>query len=278
MVPPLFEKQIAMWKLREPLTKKQNFWISALGFVGIIMLWHVVTELKLVSRAILPKPLDVAKSYVYLTNKYDTQYGNVWDRLWYSIRLNLLGYGEATIISLVLGFIFGLFTPIRAFFGMYVNASRYIPLSAIAGIFVALFGLFDVMKTQFLAAGIIVYLVPLVVARIDETMQIHLDTAHTLKASSLQKVTSVFFPDVLRRVSSDIITLTAISWTYIIMAEMMNSTGGIGTMVWEAGRRSRHEQAYALLFLIVFVGFVQDKLLKLLDQRLFPDKYKKSAV
>lgn len=266
-----------MWKLRTPLPQRRYFWISTFGLVFILAIWYVVTELQLVPRTILPKPLGVLKSYVDLTEMRHATYGNVWERLWYSIRLNLFGYGEATIISLVLGFLFGLFTPLRAFFGIYVNASRYIPLSAVAGLFVAMFGLFDMMKVQFLAMGIVVYLVPVVVSRIDETLQIHLDTAHTLRASAWQKVSHVFFPDVLRRVSSDIITLTAISWTYIIMAEMLNSTGGIGTLMWEAGRRSRYEQAYALLILIVIVGFTQDKLLKLLDRRLFPDKYKKSS-
>ena len=276
-MPLLLEKTKAMWKLRTLLPPKKHFWISTFGLVFILIVWYIVTDLQLVPRTILPKPLGVLKSYVDLTEAHHITYGNVWDRLWYSVKLNLLGYGEATLISLALGFLFGLFTPLRAFFGIYVNASRYIPLSAVAGLFVAMFGLFDMMKVQFLATGIVVYLVPVVVARIDETLQIHLDTAHTLRATAWQKVKSVFFPDVLRRVSTDIITLTAISWTYIIMAEMLNSTGGIGTLMWEAGRRSRYEQAYALLILIVLVGFTQDKVLRLLDRRLFPDKYRKSA-
>lgn len=266
-----------MWKLKGTLPPIKSFLISFFGLLFILGVWHFVTMMEWVPRNILPKPLNVAKSYYDLTVLHHTTYGNVWDRLWYSTKLNFMGYGEATIISLTLGFFIGLFAPVRAFFGLYVNASRYIPMSAITGLFVALFGLFDPMKVQFLAAGITVYLVPVVVSRIDETLQIHLDTAHTLRATSWQKVTSVFFPDVFRRVSTDIITLTAISWTYIIMAEMMNSTGGIGSLMWESWRRSRPEHGYALLLLIIAVGFAQDKLLKLIDRQLFPDKYKRSA-
>ncbi len=266
-----------MWKLKGTISPTKSFLISFFGLVFILGVWHYVTTMEFVPRNILPKPWNVATSYVDLTHSHHATYGNVWDRLWYSTKLNFMGYAEATVISLTLGFFIGLFAPIRAFFGLYVNASRYIPMSAITGLFVALFGLFDPMKVQFLAAGIIVYLVPVVVSRIDETLQIHLDTAHTLRASPWQKVTSVFFPDVFRRVSTDIITLTAISWTYIIMAEMMNSTGGIGSLMWESWRRSRPEHGYALLILIVLVGFAQDRILKLMDRQLFPDKYRKSA-
>jgi ABC-type nitrate/sulfonate/bicarbonate transport system permease component len=38
-------------------------------------------------------------------------------------------------------------------------------------------------------------------------------------------------------------------------------------------RGSHVDQLYAVLLLIIFIGFVQDKLLKLLDKKLFKFKY-----
>jgi len=50
--------------------------------------------------------------------------------------------------------------------------------------------------------------------------------------------------------------------------------GGLGSMIYMATSRGSHvDQLYAVLLLIIFIGFVQDKLLKLLDKKLFKFKY-----
>ena len=266
-----------MWKLKGTIPTKQASLIAFVGLVFFASLWHFITLMEFVPRTILPNPVKVAESYGELISFHHKTYGNMWDRLLYSMKLNLMGYAEATVISVIVGFLLGLFAPIRAFFGMYLNAARYVPLTAITGIMVAWFGLHDTMKVQFLSLGILVYMIPTVAARVQETLDVHLHTAQTLGATPWQKVLTIFFPDVLRRVSTDIINLTAISWTYIIIAEMMNNTGGIGAMMWECSRRSRYEQMYALLFLIIAVGIVQDKVLTSVDKMLFPDKYNSAA-
>lgn len=266
-----------MWKLKGEISNKSSTFIAVGGFIFLMSLWHIITSMEMVPRNILPNPWRVMTSYQDLIEYHHKTYGNMWDRLLYSLKLNFSGYAEATIISLVLGFLIGLFAPVRAFLGMYVNASRYVPLTAITGVMIAWFGIHDTMKIQFLSLGIMVYMIPTVASRVQETLDVHLHTAHTLGATSWQKIWTIFFPDTLRRVSTDIINLTAISWTYITIAEMLNNTGGIGALMWECARRSRYEQMYALFFLIVVVGFLQDRILTAIDRVVFPDKYKSSS-
>jgi len=62
----------------------------------------------------------------------------------------------------------------------------------------------------------------------------------------------------------DVINLVAVSWTYIVIAEMGKCSGGLGSMILYGTSRGSHvDQLYAVLLLIIFIGFVQDKLLKL---------------
>ena len=63
------------------------------------------------------------------------------------------------------------------------------------------------------------------------------------------------------------------SWTYIIIAEMLNNAGGIGSMIWMVSRQSRIDKVFALLFVIIFIGFVQDKIFKYFDKKIFKFKY-----
>ncbi|MDX2248207.1 MAG: ABC transporter permease subunit [Bacteroidia bacterium] len=217
---------------------------------------------------ILPTPLRVLMSFKELY--FDDML--VWNSL-KSVWLNLLGYFFAIVISIPLGFMLGLIPLFRGLFGRLFDALRFIPLTAVTGIFVMWLGLESEMKVAFLAFGIIVYLVPVVVQRIDEVDDVYLKTVFTLGASNWEKIRTVYFPSVVSRLSDDIRVLTAISWTYITIAEMLNRSGGIGELIWIARRQSRIDKAFAVLIVIVLIGIVQDRLFLLLDRVVFPHKY-----
>jgi len=44
-------------------------------------------------------------------------------------------------------------------------------------------------------------------------------------------------------------------------------------MAYASARQSRIDKMFAILLIIVLIGFAQDKLLKMLDKVLFPHKY-----
>lgn len=216
----------------------------------------------------LPPPLHVLRAFkeLYLDDKLVYNSAK-------SIQLNLLGYLAAILIAIPFGFIIGLVPLFRGLFSKLVDATRFIPLTAVTGIFVVWFGLESGMKIAFLAFGIIVYLIPVTVQRIDEVEDVYLQTVFTLGASNWQTIRTVYLPSVLSRLSDDVRVLTAISWTYITIAEMLNRSGGIGELIWVARRQSRVDKAFAVLVVIVIIGIVQDRLFVWLDRKLFPFKY-----
>ena len=61
---------------------------------------------------------------------------------------------------------------------------------------------------------------------------------------------------------------------HIIIAELVNKSGGIGALAYVSARQSRIDKVFAILFVIILIGFVQDKLFTKLDKVLFPHKYK----
>jgi NitT/TauT family transport system permease protein len=111
----------------------------------------------------------------------------------------------------------------------------------------AWFGIETNMKVQFLAFGIMVYLLPVVVQRIADVDEIYLQTAYTLGANKWQIFKSVYWPFVTSKIFDDIRVLTAISWTYIIVAELVNKTGGVGALIFTAAPRSRLDKVFAVL-------------------------------
>jgi NitT/TauT family transport system permease protein len=257
-----------LFELRGTVDKKTITIIEIAGFFALLTIWSLITAFKLLPETIFPSPWKVLTSFKELHFK-DYLISNAL----FSIKLNILGYIEAVSIGVLVGYIIGLFPFFRSLFSRYINASRFIPITACTGIFIAWFGIDTNMKVQFLAAGILVYLIPVVIQRIDELENVYLQTAYTLGASKWQTIRDVFLPGVLAKLSDDIRVLVAISWTYIIVAELVNRSGGIGALAYTAARQSRIDKVFAVLLVIVIIGFIQDRLFAYLDKKLFPHKY-----
>jgi NitT/TauT family transport system permease protein len=262
----------SLFELREKVSSNTAFVISTIGFFLIFGIWTVITVSGFVPPSLFPSPFAVLASFKELHFE-DALIRNVT----YSIRLNLFGYIEAIAIAIPIGFIIGLFPIFREAFNKYLDAIRFIPLTAVTGLFILWFGIEDNMKIQFLAFGIIVYLIPVVVQRVIEVDDIYVQTIRTLSNNKWSVIKHVFVPAVISKVSDDIRVLVAISWTYIIVAEMVNKSGGVGAMAYTAARQSRVDKVFAILVIIIVIGFIQDKLFQWLDKVLFPHKHIKGA-
>lgn len=247
-------------------------WIfSALGIIFILVLWTWLSwgNEPIVPPNALPKPWRVIAAFGDLLRDND-----LFRNTTLSLSLNLAGYVEAVLLALPIGFIIGLFPLFRGMFQRQVDSIRYVPLTAILALFITWFGIGTPMKIHFLAFGIVIYLLPIIVQRIDEVNDIYVKTVTTLGATDWQTIRTVFFPAVLSKLSDDIRVLTAISWTYIIVAEMIGNEGGLGALIYRAGQRvGRTDKVFAILIIIILIGIIQDKIFLKLDRILFPHKY-----
>jgi NitT/TauT family transport system permease protein len=258
-----------LFKMGHILSHKNALLIEISGLIFFIALWFFLTRYGAIPSSILPNPVNVIKSFVPLYTDNSIIHNTI-----FSIKLNLWGYLEAVVVTIPLAFLLGLFPIFKHLLSRYVDAVRFLPLTAVTGIFIAWFGIGLGMKVHFLAFGIIVYLLPIAVQRIMETEQVYVDTVWTLGASSWQIFKNVHFPSVMSKLFDDIRVIVSISWTYIIVAELVNSEeGGIGAMIYLAARQSRMDKLFALLIVIILIGFVQDKIFKWLDYSLFKFKY-----
>jgi NitT/TauT family transport system permease protein len=223
---------------------------------------------------IVPLPTEVVMSYPRLASK-DNLLGNALRSVW----LNFKGYFWAVLLCIPIGFAVGLFPLFRGMFSKPVDALRYLPLTALIGVFIIWFGIYDEMKVAFLAFGIIVFLLPTVISRIDEVEDVYLHTVFTLGASKWQTIKSVYFPAVMSRLLDDIRVLTAVSWTYIIVAEYINKDGGgLGALIYIKRRLQQVPDMFAIILVIVLIGFLQDQIFAYLSRRLFPHRYYKSTL
>lgn len=291
-----------LFQLRKPLDKKTSMLLGIAGILFLLAVWILLStpllnnpdymdqaaieaaissgaientptnnpkKIAIVPRSSLPDPLRVLTAFgdLYRDNELIQNAAK-------SIGLNIGGYIKAILWSIPLGFIIGLIPLFRGSFQRIVNAIRFIPLTAVTVLFIVWFGIGVPMKVNFLAFGIMIYLLPVIVQRIDEVNDVYLKTVYTLGANAWQTVMTVYIPSVLSRLSDDIRILTAISWTYIIVAETSGDQGGLGSLIYRAAQRmGRIDKTFAILILIILIGVFQDRIFAYLDRKFFAHKY-----
>ena len=92
------------FELRGELDKETVTIIEISGVVLLLCIWEIITLLHLISPSLLPPPMRVITAFKEL-HFQDLLVRN----LGYSVKLNLLGYVEAILIALPVGFVIGLF-------------------------------------------------------------------------------------------------------------------------------------------------------------------------
>lgn len=255
------------------ITSKESKIIGIIGAIVLILLWHFATVSgETISPGILPSPLKVIESIPTLFDNY-----NLVGNIIYTVKLNAIGYFLAVLFAIPLGFIIGIFPLFNALFKQYFEAIRYLPLPTVSGIFIAMLGLEFEMKATFLAFGIFIFALPSVIGKVLDLQNtanvkdnVYIQTAKTIGMSNFQMFRYVYVPYVMEKVYDDIRSLVAISYTYVVIAESLNKVGGIGAMISTFTRQSRTPEIYALLFVIVMIGLLQDYLFKIMKPVFFP--------
>lgn len=255
-----------IFKMSGKVNNKTHVILSIFGVIGFLFTWQIISLFS--KPQILPSPYRVLLALHEMIGASST-----YSDIWYSVKLNLLGYLIALIITIPAGFLISLYPIGKGLFNANINASRYLPLTAVTGLFIAWFGIKFDMKAYFMGFSILIYLLPAMIQRVDEVESIHKQIIHTLGATNWQKFKYVYFPSTMPKFWKDTRLLVAISWTYIIVAELINKKGGVGTMIFNAGKNSRNDLIIAALFLIIVIGMLQDVLFYLSHRSMFPHDY-----
>jgi NitT/TauT family transport system permease protein len=256
------------FELRGSFSKKTTTKISIICLIVMLILWEMIAKTNGSVSQLLPAPSEVVLAIPQLFIEK-----NIATDICLSIQRNFMGYFKAIIYALPIGFLIGLFPICRALFYKYIDAIRFLPLAATTGIFILWYGIGEEVKVNFLAFSIFVYLLPIVIQRIDEIDTVYLQTAKTMGATKWQIIRTIFIPAVFSKLFDDIRVMVAISWTYIVIAELINATGGLGHKIQILARQSNTEGVFAVLIIIILLGVIQDFVFKMLDKIFFKHKH-----
>jgi NitT/TauT family transport system permease protein len=241
--------------------------LGVAGGISFLLLWQVAA-LAYGKTQLWPPPTGVAVALYELV----VEQAFLAD-VWASLRRVLVSFAIAAVIALPLGLFMGAFAPLRAFGGPLLAAFRYLPATAFVPLFLMWLGAGEEQKLALLTVGVVFFLITLI---IDNTLAVRadlIDTARTLGLSRSKILWSVVLPASLPAYVDTLRQMLAVGWTYLVVAEIVATTDGIGAMMMRAKRFVHVDEIMAGIVVIGALGLVLDGLCRVLHRYAFPYLY-----
>lgn len=194
-----------------------------------------------------------------------------------SLKRLLLGVALSAVLGLLFGVVSGLLPLLRASLSPLVTIISLIPPMAILPILFIVFGLGELSKVVLIVIGIAPFLIRDLQSRVLEIPQELLIKAQTLGASTWQIALRVVLPQVLPRLIEAVRLSLGAAWLFLIAAEAIASTEGLGYRIFLVRRYMSMEVILPYVAWIALLAYLMDWLLLRLARWLFPWYYQISA-
>ncbi len=234
-------------------------------FVLFVAVWAAATFGGLVSKTFLADPLTMVKSgYVLLT-----EMGFGYDIAWTVWRV-LGGFVLASALALPLGVLMGAYKPIEAFFEPFISFARYLPASAFIPLLILWAGIGEAQKLAVIFIGSFFQLVLMVAVTVGNTRRDLVEAAYTLGVSDGSLIRRVLIPGAAPEIAETLRMVLGWAWTYVIVAELIGASSGIGHMITDSQALLATDQIIFGIIVIGLIGLLSDLLFKFANRRFFP--------
>jgi len=249
--------RIAWFEFQQPIPTSAKVVLGILAWILLLGIWQLIPTLNPAIDRLLPTPTKVMATLYELFTEQDfaVDIGQSLARIGLSFAL-------AVAVALPLAVLMGAFPAVEAFFNPIVSPFRYLPAPSFIPLLLAWLGTGDDQKIALLFLGVIWFLISLLM---DDTKRVPLDllsSARTLGATRLSSLFVIILPSALPFYLDTIRQMLAVSWTYLVIAEIVAATDGIGAVMMRAKRFVRMDVIIACILTIGVLGFVSDNLLR----------------
>ncbi|MEY2689544.1 MAG: hypothetical protein RL375_3743 [Pseudomonadota bacterium] len=234
-------------------------------FVLFFCVWSAVTFGGVVSKTFLADPITMVASGWRLLTQFDfaTDIGmTVWRVLG--------GFVIAAGLALPLGVAMGAYKGVEAFFEPFVSFARYLPASAFIPLLILWAGIGEAQKLAVIFIGSFFQLVLMIAVAVGNTRRDLVEAAYTLGSSDASLVKRVLIPGAAPEIAEILRMVLGWAWTYVIVAELIGASSGIGHMITDSQALLATDQIIFGILVIGLIGLVSDFAFKALNRKLFP--------
>jgi len=252
---------------QEGISKKSYFIIAVVSFMVIFAAWTLATELGLVNPLFLPTIPKTIKAGITLFTKDEF----VSDIAVSTYRV-MMGFVISAVVALPLGLLIGTFSPFEALIEPVMSFIRYLPASAFIPLFILWIGIGEGEKIAVIIMGSLPQLILLVAVNTREVPHELIEVSYTLGTPRRKILWKIILPHSMPAILESLRMVLGWAWTYLIVAEMVGASSGIGFMTLQSQRMLNVANIFVGILTIGILGLIFDMTFRLLGRLFFPWK------
>lgn len=242
--------------MRRLLSAREDLMIGVAGMLTLFVIWSWLAYGEIIKPLFLPSPTALWQALVDFN-----------ERGWLTAAVVRSLYrvaGALVLVSLIgipIGLAMGTFPTIDAFLRRPVMGAKSIPVTGLIGLIVLWFSIEERAKIVFLFLGAIFYMILLVRSAALSVSENYLSVAIDMGANRWQVLSRVIFPGALPQIWDAITVCNGLMWTYIVLAEFINSNEnqlGVGYLLYIGARTQNSAEVFSALLLIAVISSLSD--------------------
>lgn len=248
----------------EPVSLRARWMLGLAFFVGFVAVWSFFTLGGFVSPTFLASPVTMVREGWLLFTEYNFIH-DIGMTVWRVVG----GFVLASIVAVPLGIAMGAYKGVEAFLEPFVSFCRYLPASAFIPLLILWAGLGEMQKLLVIFIGSVFQVTLMVAVSVGSARRDLVEAAYTLGANNSGIVKRVLIPGAAPEIAETLRLVLGWAWTYVIVAELIGSSSGIGHMITDSQALLNTGQIIFGIIVIGLIGLVSDFAFKALNRRLF---------
>ncbi|RYF82902.1 MAG: ABC transporter permease [Comamonadaceae bacterium] len=248
----------------EPVSPTARWVLGLAFFVLFVLVWAFFTLGGFVSPTFLASPITMVQEAWLLFTEYNFIH-DIGMTVWRVFG----GFILAAIVAVPLGIAMGAYKPVEAFLEPFVSFCRYLPASAFIPLLILWAGIGETQKLLVIFIGSVFQIILMVAVTVGGARRDLVEAAYTLGANSRGIVRRVLIPGAAPGIAETLRLVLGWAWTYVIVAELIGSSSGIGHMITDSQALLNTGQIIFGIIVIGLIGLVSDFVFKAINRKLF---------
>ena len=249
----------------EPVSPAAKSVLGIAFFVLFFAVWAVATLGGFVPKIFLADPVTMVVDGIRLI----TDHGFLKD-IGITIWRVVGGFVLAALVAVPIGVLMGAYKQVEAFLEPFVSFARYLPASAFIPLLILWAGIGETQKLLVIFIGSVFQIILMVAVVVGNTRRDLVEAAYTLGSSDQGIVRRVLLPMNAPEIAEILRLVLGWAWTYVIVAELIGSSAGIGHMIIDSQALLATGQMIFGIIIIGVIGLISDFVFKMINRKLFP--------
>ena len=222
----------------------------------LLGLWQLVSAAGVFSAVQLPSPGAVLASAKDLIER-----GELGTHIAISTQRVLIGFALGAALGLVLGALLGLSRLVDVLLGPLFGAVRAVPSLALVPLLILWMGIGEDSKVTLITIGAffpVFTTVCLALRHVDRNL---VEAARAFGLNGIRLLGTVQLPAVVPAVFSGLRLALAQSWLFLVAAELIASSMGLGFLLTDSQNNGRTDRMFLAIVLLAVIGKATDALL-----------------